>query len=232
MLFKQQYTRIQQEQLQEEQELASSTTSAETHTGDNKLLQSAENNDHDQSTTPQTQTQSQTQLQTKQYTADTHDYWVMGIIVFWSAIIAILSFANSFSDDTKQLLVGIVVNANLLFFYGAPLSTIAQVLSNRNSATLHVPTMLTNTANGVFWTCYGFAVLDYFIYVPNGLGALFGGIQIFLYMVFPRNESNGNDSRGATAAGGTQSEPTKSSQNEVIRDEENGQEVPDDVTST
>jgi len=46
--------------------------------------------------------------------------------------------------------------------------------------------MIMNTFNCVFWFSYALAVSDPFIAVPNGLGLLFGAIQIFLYLIFPR----------------------------------------------
>lgn len=110
---------------------------------------------------------------------------VMGMVLVWLGVISILSFAN-FDANTRQLIVGFVVNANLLFFYGAPLSTIFKVLKTRNSASIHIRTMITNTLNGTFWTAYGFAKTDPFIYVPNGIGAILGVIQFFLCILFPR----------------------------------------------
>jgi solute carrier family 50 protein (sugar transporter) len=48
--------------------------------------------------------------------------------------------------------------------------------------------MITNTLNGIFWTAYGLAILDPFIYVPNGLGAVLGAVQILLCVIFPRRK--------------------------------------------
>jgi Sugar efflux transporter for intercellular exchange len=121
----------------------------------------------------------------KRYQPPKHDYWVVGMVSFWMAVLVTIGFGIQ-DENTRQLLVGILVNLNLVFFYGAPLSTIVTVVRTRNTATLHLPTMLTNTANGVFWMAYGCAVLDYFIIVPNGLGALLGAIQIFLCLILPR----------------------------------------------
>ena len=110
---------------------------------------------------------------------------VTGMVLVWLAVISIILFAD-FDNRTRQLIVGVVVNANLLFFYGAPLSTIFRVLKTRNSASINIPTMVTNTLNGAFWTAYGSAVNDAFIYVPNGIGAALGVIQFFLCLLFPR----------------------------------------------
>ena len=119
-----------------------------------------------------------------------HERYFMMIVIVWVSCISLVSFGNgekfTSNPQTKEYIVGILVNMNLVFFYGAPLSTILQVLKTRNSASIHIRTMITNTANGSFWMAYGFAILDPFIYVPNGLGALLGVIQIFLCMTFPR----------------------------------------------
>ena len=123
------------------------------------------------------------------YTAPKHDYLIMGMIVLWVAVMALIGYANSFSNDTRILIVGIVTNLNLVFFYGAPLSTIATILKSKNTATIHIPTMLTNTISSVFWGVYGLAVLDFFIFVPNALGSLLGFSQVALYLIFPREES-------------------------------------------
>lgn len=114
-----------------------------------------------------------------------HEKLVVGMVLAWLAVISVIMFGN-FQGDTNQLICGVVVNVNLLFFYGAPLSTIVQVLNHKNSVSIHLPTMITNTANGSFWTAYGIAVMDPFIFVPNGIGALLGVIQFLLCLVFPR----------------------------------------------
>jgi len=91
--------------------------------------------------------------------------------------------------------VGIAVNLNLLVFYAAPLSTIWTVLSTQNSSSIHVPTMLTNTLNGGFWGAYGVAIFDWFIAVPNVIGAGLGVVQIVLCVLFPRRSSDSNSER-------------------------------------
>mmetsp|Transcript_20332 Transcript_20332/g.33659 ORF Transcript_20332/g.33659 Transcript_20332/m.33659 type:complete len:333 (+) Transcript_20332:25-1023(+) len=114
-----------------------------------------------------------------------HEKVVLGMIFIWTVILCLIALAD-FESRTRELIIGICVNINLFFFYGAPLSTIFTVLKERNSASIHIWTMATNTANGSFWTAYGIAVLDPFIYIPNGLGAMLGVVQIILSVLFPR----------------------------------------------
>ena len=115
-----------------------------------------------------------------------HEQITLIIVVIWLAVISLICLADV-DKHTKDLIVGCVVNLNLVFFYGAPLSTIFTVLKTRNSASIHIRTMITNTANGAFWTAYGLAVLDPFVYATNGVGACLGVVQMFLVFAFPRN---------------------------------------------
>jgi solute carrier family 50 protein (sugar transporter) len=135
-----------------------------------------------------------------------HEKVVLFMVTLWIATISLVTFTDSFTNSVKQNIVGGIVIGNLLFFYGAPLSTIATVLKTRNSRSIHVPTMITNTANGAFWCAYGIAVQDYLIGGPNGVGAFLGGIQILLCVLFPHGDS-GSD-KGNDLANGQPAEET------------------------
>jgi solute carrier family 50 (sugar transporter) len=117
-----------------------------------------------------------------------HEYMVVGMMLLWTTVISVVGFVSILDSHTRQLIIGIIVNINVLFFYGAPLSSILTVLRSKSSNSIHIPTMMTNTLNAVFWTAYGVAVLDPFLYLPNGTGAFFGGCQIILLILFPRSQ--------------------------------------------
>ena len=76
--------------------------------------------------------------------------------------------------------------AILLLFYSAPLSTILEVVRTRSSATLNLPLSVMNVVNGSLWLVYGLAISDYFIAVPNGVGAGLGVVYCALIFTFPR----------------------------------------------
>ena len=124
-----------------------------------------------------------------------HEILVIGIVTYWLIVMSTVAFGDkSFSRDVQKTIVGVAVNLNLVFFYGAPLSTIELVLRKRSSASIHIPTMITNTANGIFWAAFGVAVLDLFVAVPNALGAVLGVIQMVLCLLVPRkNESQSSE---------------------------------------
>jgi solute carrier family 50 protein (sugar transporter) len=118
-----------------------------------------------------------------------HETLVLSIVTIWTICMSLLGFAASLDSQTRELIVGTLVNLNLVFFYGAPLSTIYTVLRESNSSSIHTWTMTMNTLNGTFWFAYGLAVLDPIVYVPNGLGTLLGVVQIILVVLYPREEA-------------------------------------------
>lgn len=127
-----------------------------------------------------------------------HEKVVLGVVTFWVAVISLLAFLQLNVDKWQQV-IGIVVNINLSFFYGAPLSTIFTVLKTRDSSSIHRWTMLMNTANAVFWTAFGIGIMDWYIIVPNGFGGILGVVQMFLRLVVPSRavfaSSDENDRR-------------------------------------
>jgi len=113
-----------------------------------------------------------------------HEKIVVVVVTFWVSLISLLYFLQLDINKWKNV-VGIITNINTCMFYGAPLSTIYTVLKERDSSSIHRPTMIMNTSNAVFWTAFGFGTMDWFILIPNGLGCLLGAIQIFLQLVLP-----------------------------------------------
>jgi len=124
-----------------------------------------------------------------------HERLVVCIVVFWVLIFSSASLLP-ISPGTARQIIGYCVIANLMFFYGAPLSTIAEVVRERNSVSVHRRTMTANTLNGAFWCAYGLGVGDPIIYGPNGAGAMLGVVQMVLIVVFPADDSGEGGSSG------------------------------------
>ena len=124
-----------------------------------------------------------------------HEMKVLQIVLVWVIILSTTSLIPV-SNEEMKFIVGVAVNINLIFFYAAPLSTIATVVRMKNSASIHFCTMAMNTSNSFFWCVYSLAIQDYYILIPNGLGFLFGLVQVALYQCFPRSEEviDGSDS--------------------------------------
>ena len=122
---------------------------------------------------------------------------VLSISTFWLVLITIAALGRPILDESSRtLLIGLAVNINLIFFYGAPVAKIATVMETKSSASIHIPTMTASLLNGTLWFCYGIAVSDYFISVPNGFGSLLGIVQLVLCVIYPRHRHQGKECGG------------------------------------
>ena len=117
-----------------------------------------------------------------------HEKIVVGVVTFWVSVISLLYFLQLDISQWKYV-IGIITNINTCMFYGAPLSTIYTVIKERDSSSIHRPTMIMNTCTAAFLTAFGFGVKDLIIIIPNGIGAILGFIQIFLRLVVPARSS-------------------------------------------
>ena len=145
-------------------------------------------------------------------TLTSHELKLLQIVIIWILILSLTSLIPISKDDMK-FVVGVSVNLNLIFFYAAPLSSIATVFRTKNSASIHFATMVMNTTNSFFWCVYSLAIRDYYILIPNGLGFLFGITQTVLYKVFPRSEVITGDS---TAQFFEEARKSQEDDNEII----------------
>jgi len=112
-----------------------------------------------------------------------HEKWVIRVITTWVLVLSIVCFVPM-SPAKQADVIGLVVNINLVIFYGAPLSTILEVLKTRNSSSIHRRTMVMSLLNSFFWLAYGMAIKDMVIFFPNASGFLLGFIQLILCVVF------------------------------------------------
>lgn len=84
-----------------------------------------------------------------------------------------------------KLLWGFAANGILLVFYASPLSSLLEVFQTRSNATIHLNMAIMTILNGALWVAYGLAIHNPFIWVPNGVGAILGVVQVILWLVFP-----------------------------------------------
>jgi uncharacterized protein with PQ loop repeat len=108
------------------------------------------------------------------------------IVVAW---VLILIWVGWLQPGNEATTIGLIVNVNLIFFYGAPLQTMQTVIKDRASNSIHVPTMMMNWLCTSFWLLYGIAQLDPVIYAPNAIGLLLGIAQGILCVMYPRREA-------------------------------------------
>ena len=112
-----------------------------------------------------------------------HEKWVIRVVIIWVITLSTVCFVPM-SVEKQANIIGLIVNINLVVFYGAPLSTILNVISKRNSASIHRRTMRLSLFNSFFWLVYGVALMDIVIFLPNACGFALGVVQLVLCVVF------------------------------------------------
>lgn len=112
------------------------------------------------------------------------DILFLRVVTAWSIILVGVGWLVAFRGYEQQI-IGLLVNINLVFFYGAPLQTMKIVLQEKSSDSIHNPTVIMNIINALFWISYGLARNDLIIYLPNGVGLVLGIIQGILCLVYP-----------------------------------------------
>lgn len=133
-----------------------------------------------------------------------HEKIVVSIVAIWLTLITIISFVT-LKVKQRELVIGIAVNINISFFFGAPLSTIYTVMKERNSSSIHVRTMVMNTLCALFFMAFGFGIWDYILIIPNAIGVVLGIVQVILRWIIPSKsgteEEEDDDKLGNEEAG-------------------------------
>lgn len=113
-------------------------------------------------------------------------------------ILGILTaFACDNNISSMLSLWGLAGNFISLVYYGAPLSTMADVIKKRDSSSILLPLTLMNTLNACLWTTYGLAIGDAYVFVPNGIGALLSVAQLSLCFLYPAKSNTARSTLGA-----------------------------------
>ena len=112
------------------------------------------------------------------------------------------------SQETLELVMGIIGTGCSFVLYASPLAAIKLVLQTRSSESLPFAMIFAGTINNVLWVVYGAIVSDLFVILPSAVSAAIGFIQIVLCGVF-------RPSRAAAGKTVTSAMPRESSKDEL-----------------
>ena len=147
------------------------------------------NNHINITTNTTTTTASSSSSSSSSLTSSSQDVLFLRVISIWSIIIVCVGWLGIL-HGYEQKIIGILVNINLIFFYGAPLQTMKTVFETKSSNSIHTPTVTMNVINAIFWISYGLAKNDIIIYGPNGIGLLLGITQGTLCLIYSSSSSS------------------------------------------
>jgi solute carrier family 50 (sugar transporter) len=72
---------------------------------------------------------------------------LLRVLCFWAVILVWVGWFDFGGLVDPAAIVGIVVNVNLIFFYGAPLQVMQTVIAKNDSSLIHRPTLFMNYTN-------------------------------------------------------------------------------------
>ncbi|CAK7328131.1 unnamed protein product [Dovyalis caffra] len=104
-------------------------------------------------------------------------------VVFMAAII-VTTLVAFHTHEKRTLFVGIFCDVFNVMMYASPLAIVKKVVTTKSVEFMPLYLSLANFLNGCVWTAYALIKFDIFILVSNGLGALFGFLQLVLYACY------------------------------------------------
>jgi len=107
-------------------------------------------------------------------------------LVFMGGVIAGV-IAGAHTHEKRIFIVGILCVIFGTCMYASPLSIMRLVIRTKSVQYMPFYLSLAGFLNGVCWTAYAFLEFDIFVVIPNGLGALFGAVQLILYFCYYRS---------------------------------------------
>ncbi|KAG1366222.1 bidirectional sugar transporter SWEET5-like [Cocos nucifera] len=102
-----------------------------------------------------------------------------------TVVTVVLTTAHT--HERRSLIVGVLCVISGTCMYASPLSIMKLVIQTRSVKYMPFTLSLASFLNGVSWTTYAVLGFDIFITIPNGLGVLFGLIQLILYATYYRS---------------------------------------------
>ncbi|XP_077242526.1 bidirectional sugar transporter SWEET6b-like [Tasmannia lanceolata] len=112
-------------------------------------------------------------------------FLVAELVFMVIVVIVVLTTAHTHSKRT--LIVGVLCVIFGACMYASPLSVMKLVIETKSVKYMPFYLSLANFLNGICWTAYALIRFDIFITIPNGLGALFGAVQLILYGCYYRS---------------------------------------------
>ncbi|KAF6175066.1 hypothetical protein GIB67_038979, partial [Kingdonia uniflora] len=106
---------------------------------------------------------------------------VFGIV----AVIVVVSM-RLFDPSMRQIFVGYLSCVSLISMFASPLFIINLVIHTKSVEYMPFYLSLSTFLMSVSFFAYGMLKLNSFIYVPNGIGTMLGGVQLALYAYYSR----------------------------------------------
>ncbi|XP_006285439.2 bidirectional sugar transporter SWEET17 [Capsella rubella] len=121
---------------------------------------------------------------------------VVGMLNVFFPIVAIVATRSAFEDEKmRSQSIGFISAGLNIIMYGSPLSAMKTVVTTKSVKYMPFWLSFFLFLNGAIWAVYASLQHDVFLLVPNGVGFVFGTMQLILYGIYrnakPVGLSNG-----------------------------------------
>jgi solute carrier family 50 protein (sugar transporter) len=111
------------------------------------------------------------------------------LFVVW--LFAVFIWVSTGSNETVGYIAALV---NILMLFG-PLAAAGQVIKSRSTRGMPFPPLVLTFVSSFVWFFYGLYILEVPVMIPNGLGMVFGILQLSLYFWASRQEKKNSTVR-------------------------------------
>ncbi|KAL5796952.1 hypothetical protein ACOSQ2_001772 [Xanthoceras sorbifolium] len=120
---------------------------------------------------------------------------VLGLLVevVFVGIVAVITFTCFHTHVKRSLVVGVICDVFNIIMYASPLSIVKKVITTKSVEYMPFFLSLAGFANGAIWTAYALIKLDLYILISNGLGTVFGLIQLIIYACYYKRTPKSED---------------------------------------
>ncbi|XP_007031435.2 PREDICTED: bidirectional sugar transporter SWEET7b [Theobroma cacao] len=108
--------------------------------------------------------------------------FLLGEAVLTVIVVVIAMLAFEFKN--RDIFVGVICDVFNIIMYASPLAVWRKVIKTKSVEYMPFWLSVASLANGCCWTLYALIQLDVFILISNGLGAVFGLMQLILYSYY------------------------------------------------
>ncbi|XP_010442559.1 PREDICTED: bidirectional sugar transporter SWEET13-like [Camelina sativa] len=109
---------------------------------------------------------------------------VLGLLNFLGFAVIVLVCELLTKGSTREKVLGGICVGFSVSVFAAPLSIMRVVVRTRSVEFMPFSLSLFLTLSAVTWLFYGLAIKDFYVALPNVLGAFLGAVQMILYIIF------------------------------------------------
>ncbi|WVZ69803.1 hypothetical protein U9M48_018533 [Paspalum notatum var. saurae] len=109
---------------------------------------------------------------------------ILAVEILFMVVVVLSVILAAHTHKKRSLIVGVLCIIFGTMMYFSPLTVMKQVVTTKSVEYMPFLLSLASFLNGCCWTIYALMPFDLNLTIPNGLGAIFGLVQLILYACY------------------------------------------------